>query len=79
MNFGIIDIQKVGEHDGKVAYAFHHKGKAGTFFIDSATGEFSGLSFSKESAEAAAGAAAQSKVQRAWKDGGLPEKLKWIG
>jgi len=79
MHYGIVDIVKVGEHDGKVAYAFHHEGKAGTFFIDPSSGEFFGFSFAKDSPEAKAAAAAQHKIRKAWREGGLPEKLKWIG
>ncbi|MEM8697349.1 MAG: hypothetical protein AAGE05_15110 [Pseudomonadota bacterium] len=79
MGYGIVDIRKVGSYGDQVAYAFHHEGKAGTFFVDMNTGEISGASFVKTDREARAGFAAQFKVKQAWEAGELPEKLVWAG
>ncbi|MGL5838043.1 MAG: hypothetical protein ACRCY3_06015 [Sphingorhabdus sp.] len=79
MGYGTVDIRKVGEHSDKVAYAFHHEGKAGTFFIDKATGEFSNFSYTKDDIEARPAAAAQNKVKKAWESGELPDRLSWQG
>jgi len=79
MGYGTVDIRRVGEHGGKVAYAFHHEGRAGTFFIDTNTGEFSGWSFAEHDVEARPAAAAQHKVKKAWESGELPDRLSWQG
>lgn len=79
MGYGSVDIRKVGEHDGKVAYAFHHKGRAGTFFVDVQSGEFSNFSYEEGAIEAKPAAAAQHKVRKAWEAGELPEQLSWQG
>jgi hypothetical protein len=79
MGYGSVDIRRVGDHSGKVAYAFHHEGKAGIFFIDAKTGEFSGFSYRETDIEARPAAAAQHKVKKAWEAGKLPDRLSWQG
>ena len=79
MGYGTVDIRRVGKHGDKVAYAFHHEGKAGTFFIDANTGKFSGFSFAENDAEARPAAAAQHKVKKAWESGELPDRMSWQG
>ncbi len=79
MGYGSVHIRKVGEHLDKVAYAFHHEGKAGTFFIDKNTGEFSDFSYSENDIEAKPAAAARHKVKKAWVSGELPDSLSWQG
>ena len=79
MGYGNVDIRKVGEHLDKVAYAFHHEGRAGTFLIDKKTGESSNFSYAENDIEAKPAAAAQYKVKKAWESGELPDHLSWQG
>lgn len=73
----LFGFSKIGTLGSLTSYSFTHEGWAGSFAMDTITGDFTDVVVPESAVAKRACLFAQHKVLKAWQAGDLPETLEW--